>query len=225
MIAQNYDWDWPRAEREYQRAIQLDPGYATAHQWYAECLGFEGRFDEAFAESDRARKLDPLSLIISADYAALLYFSRQYDRSIEEFRRVLEMAAELSARLHRDFPTRRKGFVRRGPGRRGQMETGSRFPLALVCTSLRIRALRANRSSPDHSAKIATHGPATVHRSAAILMAHVGMDDKDQQVSPGCKNAMTHAPLSLPLRSTRCTIPCVPSALSEVFLTHVRLAQ
>jgi TolB-like protein/DNA-binding winged helix-turn-helix (wHTH) protein/Tfp pilus assembly protein PilF len=91
VIAQNYDWDWKTAEKEYRRAIQLDPAYATAHHWYAECLAFQGRFDEAFAESERARQLDPLSLIIAADNGAILYFSRQYDRAIEKERTVLEI--------------------------------------------------------------------------------------------------------------------------------------
>jgi TolB-like protein/DNA-binding winged helix-turn-helix (wHTH) protein/Tfp pilus assembly protein PilF len=91
LITENYDWDWQTAEREYRRAIQLDPNYATAHQWYAECLTWLGRFDEAFRESERGRQLDPLSLIIATDYGASLYFSRQYDRAIEQFRAVLEM--------------------------------------------------------------------------------------------------------------------------------------
>ena len=91
LIAENYDYDWQTAEKEYRRAIQLDASYATAHQWYAECLSFEGRFDEALAESERARQLDPLSLIIATDHGAILYFSRQYDRAIEQFRGVLEM--------------------------------------------------------------------------------------------------------------------------------------
>jgi hypothetical protein len=51
LIVQNHDWDWPKAEQEYRRAIQLDPNYATAHHWYGEFLGFQGRFDEAFASS------------------------------------------------------------------------------------------------------------------------------------------------------------------------------
>jgi TolB-like protein/DNA-binding winged helix-turn-helix (wHTH) protein/Tfp pilus assembly protein PilF len=91
LIAEYYDWDWQTAEKEFRRAIQLDPGYATAHQWYAECLSFQGRFDDALAESERARRLDPLSLIIATDHGAILYFSRQYDRAIEQFRAVLEM--------------------------------------------------------------------------------------------------------------------------------------
>ncbi|MGH9866358.1 MAG: winged helix-turn-helix domain-containing tetratricopeptide repeat protein, partial [Candidatus Acidiferrales bacterium] len=91
LIAEKFDWDWQTADREFRRAIQLDPGYATAHQWYAESLAFQGRFDEAFAESERARRLDPLSLIIAADNGAILYFSRQYDRAIKQLRSVLDM--------------------------------------------------------------------------------------------------------------------------------------
>src|SRR5208283_1037509 len=91
VIAQTYDWDWPTAEKEYRRAIQLNPNYATGHHWYAECLALQGRFDEAFPQIESARQLDPLSLIIATDYGAILYFSRQYDRAIEQFRGVLEM--------------------------------------------------------------------------------------------------------------------------------------
>ena len=91
LIAEIYDYDWQTAEKEYRRAIQLDPQYATAHQWYAECLSFQGRFPEALEESERARQLDPLSLIIATDHAAILYFARQYDRAIEQFRAVLAM--------------------------------------------------------------------------------------------------------------------------------------
>ena len=89
VIAQDYDWDWPTAEREYRRAIQLDPNYATAHHWYGEFLAFQGRFDEAFAEIERARQLDPLSLIIATDRAKIFYYARQYDRSVTEFQAVL----------------------------------------------------------------------------------------------------------------------------------------
>jgi Tfp pilus assembly protein PilF len=91
LISQNYDWDWQRAETEYRRAIQLDPSYTTAHHWYAENLALQGRFQEAFSEMALARQQDPLSLIISADYGAFLYFSRQYDPAIEQLRAVLEM--------------------------------------------------------------------------------------------------------------------------------------
>jgi TolB-like protein/DNA-binding winged helix-turn-helix (wHTH) protein/Tfp pilus assembly protein PilF len=91
LILENYDWDWSTAEKEYRRAIELNPNYATAHHWYAEFLTWRGRFDEALRESEDARRLDPLSLIIATDRGAILYFSRQYDRAIEQFQGVREM--------------------------------------------------------------------------------------------------------------------------------------
>lgn len=89
LIAQNHDWDWQTSEKEYRRAIELNPDYATAHQWYAEHLMWRGRFDEALQESERARQLDPLSFIVATDHGAILYFSRQYDRAIEQLQTVL----------------------------------------------------------------------------------------------------------------------------------------
>jgi TolB-like protein/DNA-binding winged helix-turn-helix (wHTH) protein/Tfp pilus assembly protein PilF len=91
LIVQNYDWDWQTAEKEYRRAIELNPNYATAHHWYAEHLMWRGQFDAALRESEIARQLDPLSLIIAADNGVILYNSRQYDRAIEKWRTVLEM--------------------------------------------------------------------------------------------------------------------------------------
>jgi len=91
LIVQNNDWDWQTAEKEFRRAIELNPNYATAHHWYAEHLMWRGRFDEALQESERARQLDPLSLIIAADNGAILFFSRQYDLAVEKFRSVLEV--------------------------------------------------------------------------------------------------------------------------------------
>ncbi len=89
LIVQNSDLDWQTAEREFRRAIALNPNYATAHHWYAEHLMWRGRFAEALQESERARQLDPLSLIIAADNGFILYCARQYDRAIEKWRSVL----------------------------------------------------------------------------------------------------------------------------------------
>ncbi|HET6931883.1 MAG TPA: winged helix-turn-helix domain-containing protein [Candidatus Acidoferrum sp.] len=91
LVVQDYDWDWQTAEKEFKRAIELNPNYATAHHWYAEHLGFRGRFEEAFRESDEAKRLDPLSLIIAADRGVLFYYARDYDRAIEQLRAVQEM--------------------------------------------------------------------------------------------------------------------------------------
>jgi TolB-like protein len=91
LIIQNYDWDWKTAEHEFRRAIELNPNYATAHHWYAEHLSWRGRFDEALQESELARQLDPLSLIIAADRGAILYFARRYDQAIKQFQSVMDL--------------------------------------------------------------------------------------------------------------------------------------
>jgi TolB-like protein/DNA-binding winged helix-turn-helix (wHTH) protein/Tfp pilus assembly protein PilF len=91
LIKENYEYDWAESEKEFRRAIQLDPQYATAHQWYAEFLSWQGRFDEAFSESEQARQLDPLSLIIASDRAAILYYSRQYEEAVKQCQSVLEL--------------------------------------------------------------------------------------------------------------------------------------
>ena len=79
-----YDWNWDSAEVEFKRAIELNPGYATAHHWYSWHLAELGRKDEAIAEMREAAALDPLSLIISADLAEVLLVARLYQQSIQQ---------------------------------------------------------------------------------------------------------------------------------------------
>jgi len=86
-----YDWDWDAAGREFRRAIELSPSYATAHQWYAAHLIVMGRTDEAIAEMRKAESLDPLSLIIRADLADFLVIAHAYDESIRQSRKALEL--------------------------------------------------------------------------------------------------------------------------------------
>jgi tetratricopeptide (TPR) repeat protein len=87
----HYDWDFAGAAREFKRAIELNPGYATAHQWYAEFLTTMGRHDEAVTEILRARELDPLSLVINSNVGRLLFYARRYDQAKEELRNTLEL--------------------------------------------------------------------------------------------------------------------------------------
>lgn len=89
-VREDYDWDWLGAEREFQRAIELNPGYATAHQWYAELLSELGRHEEALAQIKQAQQLDPFSLIINVVTADVLRTAGQDDLSIEQLRKTLE---------------------------------------------------------------------------------------------------------------------------------------
>jgi len=86
-----FDWDFESAGKEFQRAIELNPGYATAHHWYAWHLSLLGKYDEAVAEMRKAQDLDPLSLIINADFAELLVLAHSYDESIRQSRKTIEM--------------------------------------------------------------------------------------------------------------------------------------
>jgi serine/threonine-protein kinase len=86
-----HDWDWPGAEHAFQRAIELNPKYATAHQWYAEYLAATKRFDEALAEIERALDLDPLSLMAITAVGIVFFYARQYEQAIEPLQRALEM--------------------------------------------------------------------------------------------------------------------------------------
>ena len=86
-----YDWDFDSAGKEFRRAIELNPGYATAHHWYAWHLSLLGRYDEAIAEMKKAENLDPLSLIINADLAELLVLAHLSDESIQQSRKTIEM--------------------------------------------------------------------------------------------------------------------------------------
>ena len=85
------DWDWAAAETEFKRALELKPGYARAHEWYALFLAIKGRFDEGMAEMRRAQQLDPLSASVSNGLGRILHFERQFDAALLQFKRTLEL--------------------------------------------------------------------------------------------------------------------------------------
>jgi len=86
-----FDWNFDSAGKEFLRAIELNPGYATAHHWYAWHLALLHRYDEALVEMRKAESLDPLSLVINADLAELLALAHSYDESIQQSRKTIEM--------------------------------------------------------------------------------------------------------------------------------------
>lgn len=90
-ILHNYDWDWTNAEKEYLRAIELNPNYPEAHHWYAHHLMQMGRTEEALTQSRLAQSLDPLSLSINNGLARMYYLARQYDKAIVQCRKTLEI--------------------------------------------------------------------------------------------------------------------------------------
>jgi TolB-like protein/DNA-binding winged helix-turn-helix (wHTH) protein/Flp pilus assembly protein TadD len=94
-IKAEYDWDWSGAEREFQRAIELNPSYATAYQWHGGVLATMGRPEDAMANYRRALELDPLSPTINAALGQAFYYTRQYDQAIEQLQKTLELDPDL----------------------------------------------------------------------------------------------------------------------------------
>jgi serine/threonine protein kinase/tetratricopeptide (TPR) repeat protein len=91
LVREDYDWDWPGAETEFKRALELDPNSPTAHQWYGDFLLRLGRTAEARAELKKALELDPLSLPINATVGQQLYFARQYEPAIQQLKKTLDL--------------------------------------------------------------------------------------------------------------------------------------
>ena len=96
----HYNHDWAKAEEQFKRAIELNPDYATAHHWYGEMLGAEGRFDEAIAEQKIALQLDPISFIINMDLGWNFYLARRYPEAVEQYRKALELEPNSSITHH-----------------------------------------------------------------------------------------------------------------------------
>jgi serine/threonine-protein kinase len=90
-ITSYYDYDFPTAEREYRRAIELNPNYAPAHQWLAEHLAAMKRNDEAIVEIRRALELDPVSVIMNRIYADILVDGRKYDDAIHQYQKTIDL--------------------------------------------------------------------------------------------------------------------------------------
>jgi len=90
-VLATYDWDWAGAEKEYKRAIELDPRYAVAHQWYSGYLQVMGRNSEMNVERKLAQELDPVSLTTNFALGLTFFFGRDYDQAIEQFQKTLEL--------------------------------------------------------------------------------------------------------------------------------------
>lgn len=86
-----YDWEWDAAERSFRRAIDLKPGYATAHQWYAWLLAARGRMDDALVEERTALELDPISVSVRRGLGWLYWYARRPDAAVRHLQRAIRM--------------------------------------------------------------------------------------------------------------------------------------
>ncbi|MGA2263375.1 MAG: protein kinase [Acidobacteriota bacterium] len=177
-----YDWDWSGGERHYLRAIELNPGYATAHHWYGLHLAVRGRFDEAVVEMATARHLDPLSPIVNSDVAWVLHRARRYDEAIAQCRHTLELEPSFSvAHWNLGQSLREKGMLADAVAefeRADELSGGSpvfRAALAhaLALSGKRDQALEILEEfrSQSRTRFVAPH---------AMALIHIGLGDREQ---------------------------------------------
>ena len=180
-----FDWDWESADREFRRAIELNPGYATAHQWYAWHLIVLGRNGEALAEMRKAQNLDPLSLIISADMADALLITRRYDESIQQSRKTLDMDPNFAV-AHYQLG---QAFVQRHMYNEAIAELQKAIELSggnPTCTSNLAYAYAVSGRRKEalkklnELKKLSNHG---FSNASEIALIYTGLDEKDQAMT------------------------------------------
>jgi TolB-like protein/Tfp pilus assembly protein PilF len=176
-----YSWDWRTSEREFRRALELNPNYATGHFWFAAHLAARGRLQDALAHAREAQKLDPVSPIVAAGVAWMHHLARDFDGEAEQARRSLELD-----------PNFMIGFFRLGLG----LAHRGRYPEA---TEALRSAVRLSGESPGLVAELgyvsARAGDATAAREAItalekasprryispyyLALVHLGLGEKE----------------------------------------------
>jgi serine/threonine protein kinase/tetratricopeptide (TPR) repeat protein len=174
-----YDYDLSGGEREFKRAIELNPNSALAHQWYGYYLASLARADEAFKEIKRAQELDPLSLLINTELGMPFYFTRQYDRAIEQFKRALEMDPNMRfARLWLAWTYVQKGMYEEAIAILSKPESDHPWILAALGQTYALSGKRAEAQKMiDRLNEQAKHGYVTAY---AVAKPYLGLGDKEQ---------------------------------------------
>lgn len=177
-----YDWDWEGAENEFKRAIQLNPSYAAARQFYADFLKSQGRFEEALSEMSQASALDPLSLSINTGLGHVLYLSRQYDRAIEQYRNTIKLDPNfIQARLWFGRPYLQKRMYKEAIAELDdavRLSGGSTISLAMLAHA---NGTAGNRDEAEKILeKLMERSKHQYVPSYWIAMIHVGLGAEDQ---------------------------------------------
>jgi TolB-like protein/DNA-binding winged helix-turn-helix (wHTH) protein/tetratricopeptide (TPR) repeat protein len=200
-VLDGFDWDLDAGGKEFQRAIELNPGYATAHHWYAWHLSLLGRFDEAITEMKKAENLDPLSLIINADLAELLGLAHYYDDSIRQSLKTIEMDPNF-ALAHNQLA---QAYLQK-------------HMYAEAVAELQ-KAVGLSKDSPTCIANLARAYVASGKRGEAVKL----LDDLKRRSSTGYSNASEIAMIYAPLGDTDQAMHWLEKGFEERFNPGVLL--
>jgi TolB-like protein/DNA-binding winged helix-turn-helix (wHTH) protein/Flp pilus assembly protein TadD len=177
-----FDWDLESAGKEFQRAIELNPGYATAHHWYAWHLSLLGQYDQAIEEMRKAKSLDPLSLIINADLAELLVIAHFYDESIIQSRKTIEMDPNF-ALAHNQLA---QAYLQKHMNAEAIAELQKAVELSAgspTCIANLARAYAASGRNSDAVkllSELKNHSNGGYSDAAEVSMVYAALGDKDQ---------------------------------------------
>jgi len=179
-----YEFDWIGGEKEFRRAIELNPNYATAHQWLASVFEQTKRFDAAQAEIKRASDLDPLSPIIAVNVAFDLWESRRYDEALKQFERTLL--------LHPDFTVAQQGlcWTYSAMGKSELAITACRKSLDLTKGAWdkgRLSMVLGSAGHTDEAKKLLqelqTESSQRYVPKMALALAHLGLNQKEEALT------------------------------------------
>ncbi len=180
-----YDWDLAASEKEFKRALDLDPDYTAAHHWYSHCLLPLGRTEESLAESRRALELEPLNLVINGHLGWHYLYARQYDQAIEQYRRTLELdPAFPQAQRYAAWAFLQKGrhaeaiaalrAALSGLGRQPEVEAELGHALAVAGRRAEARAVLEDLRQPSSGRYVSPY---------AVALVHAGLGDRDQALA------------------------------------------
>jgi TolB-like protein/DNA-binding winged helix-turn-helix (wHTH) protein/Flp pilus assembly protein TadD len=180
-----FDWDLKSADTEFRRGIELNPGYATAHHWFAWHMTLLGRNNDAITEMKKAQNLDPLSLIINADLAELLLMAHFTDESIQQSRKTIEMdvnfalahnqlaVAYLQGQRHDEAISELQKAVRLSAG-------------SPTCTANLARAFAVSgrrNEAVQLLGDLKNHSRASYSNASEIAIVYAALGDKDQAMT------------------------------------------
>jgi predicted Zn-dependent protease len=177
-----YEWDWAGSEREFRRAITLNPGDATAHQWYADYLSRMGRHPEALREIQRALALDPLSPPVNGMLGTVAYYGRRTDDAIRQYQATLAlMPDQLLTRFYlglayldkKDYPEAITEFERCVRESGAIPLTRAGLGCAYGMAGKRDEALRI-------LASLKRHAPGETVAPSWLALVCIGLGDRDQ---------------------------------------------
>ena len=190
-----YDWDWLGAEADFKKALELNPKYPTAHQWYASYLIQMGKFEQAKKEIEEAHQLDPLSPIINSNLGQYAYYEHRYDDAIENYNKTLEMVPDFWVAHHyRGLAYTMKGMYEQAIAEfRGLLESPGEGPLKEgsvekdpeVAASLAFAYGRAGKRK-DAEAILERFKTLSGQRYVSPLyfaIAYAGLNDQDQAIA------------------------------------------